>query len=588
MNARQAVRALVLSLPLAFSPAWAQQDADLAGVWKAHDRGEPKIGGTLFVRREGEGWRGEIAGFSAAALAENGRLSLDFGPLVGSLEGRIGKDGKLLDGHWIQPAGKLRYFSRYAMPVAFRHQHGTWWAEVRPLEDFVTPYLVIRAREGGGQELALIEQETNVGRFYRLSSLKIAEDGSAMLNGRFRWEDTDYPLAKGSWDDKQQVLSLRLPRFEGTFDFRRLDDSDMGYRAWSAPRGQYRYRPPQALDDGWAVADLRQSGLNPAPIEALVQRIITTPLVDPADPSVHALLIAHRGKLVFEEYFHGFHRDSLHDTRSASKSLTGSLVGLAMAAGVPISLDDSLYAGLAGYQELAAEDPGKTAITLEHVITMSTGLACDDWDSESPGGEDRMQEQTAEPDWYRYILGLPLQNEPGAVAAYCSGGISLAGGMLSQAAGKSGAELIHDYFAVPLGIETYQVNLMPTGQAYMGGGLRIRARDFLKLGQVMMDGGVWNGRRLMSREFTEAALAPQTELGGMQYGYGWWQKTYTVDGVALTVFFAGGNGGQYIIGVPDLDLLIVMYGGAYSTAGTFAGREDFLPNYLIPAAARRE
>lgn len=586
----------LLGLLLAVSPARASETAreaaqeppwrppELTGIWKAYEHAEPKVAGTLIVRREGVAWRGDIAGYTATAATESSRLRLEFGSKVGRFEGRIGPGGQLLDGHWIQPPGQLRYFTRYAIPVAFQHEGGYWQGQVRPLEDFLTLYLVIRTTSDGTPQLTLVEQETNIGRLLNINRLVIEKDGTAVLQGRYRWEKVDHDLAVGSWDSEQQRLSLWVPRFDRTFDFRRLDDTDNGYRPWSPLRGRYRYRPPLALDDGWAVADLRQSGLDPAPIETLVQRIIETPLVTPADPTVHALLIAHRGKLVFEEYFHGFDRDSLHDTRSASKSLTGSLVGFAMQAGVPVHLQDGLYSGLPAYRGLAADDPAKTKITLEHVITMSTGLACNDWDDESPGGEDRMQEQSVELDWYRYILELPMQNPPGEVAAYCSGGMSLAGGMLAQAAGKTVPELIHDYFAAPLGIEMYQVNLMPTGQAYMGGGLRIRARDFLKLGQLMLNGGTWNGERLIAQGFAEAALAPQQALGGMQYGYGWWRKTYTVDGVDYPVFFAGGNGGQYIIGVPDLELLVVMYGGAYSTAGTFAGREDFLPGYLIPAA----
>jgi CubicO group peptidase (beta-lactamase class C family) len=588
MAIRSLLCVLLLSLALGFPPVPAEEGSgpapDLNGVWKAYQHDEPRVGGTLIIRRDGAAWAGDIANLSATARAEDGRLMLDFGPQAGRFEGRIGPGERLLGGHWIQPPGQLRYFSRYAIPVAFQEHEGYWQGQVRPLEDFVRLYLVTH-QTPDGKALALIEQETNVGRLLHLNGLTIAADGTAELRGRYRWEDTDHAVASGHWDDEQRRLSLWLPRYMRTFDFHPLDDTDSGYAAWSPRRGTYRYHPPPALDDGWAVADLRQSGLDPAPIEALVQRIISTPLLDPADPSVHALLIAHRGKLVFEEYFQGFDRNSLHDTRSASKSLTGTLVGLAMHAGVPVKLSDKLYRGLPAYRNLAAGDPGKQAITLEHVITMSTGLACNDWDGDSPGGEDRMQEQTAQPDWYRFILELPLQHPPGTVAAYCSGGMSLAGGMLAQATSKTGAELIHDYFAAPLDIDAYQLNLMPTGQAYMGGGLRLRARDFMKLGQLMLDGGTWNGQRLLAPEFVAAALAPQQELGGMHYGYGWWRKTYTVDGVDYPVFFAGGNGGQYIIGVPDLELLIVMFGGAYSTAGTFAGREDFLPNYLIPAAA---
>src|SRR5512140_3329643 len=105
------------------------------------------------------------------------------------------------------------------------------------------------------------------------------------------------------------------------------------------------------------------------------------------------------------------------------------------------------------------------------------GLACDDNDDASPGNEGAMQSQSAQPDWYRYTLDLPLANAPGEHYAYCSAGTNLAGGVLAQVSGAWLPALFDTLVAQPLKLGRYYVNLMPTGQAYSGGGMHLRPRD---------------------------------------------------------------------------------------------------------------
>ena len=172
------------------------------------------------------------------------------------------------------------------------------------------------------------------------------------------------------------------------------------------------------------------------PIQELVRKIIAAP-VDAIDaPAIDAVLIARHGRLVLEEYFHGWQPDLPHDTRSASKSLTAIAVGVAIRAG-QLSPDSRVYEVLSAEADRGDLDPRARALSLEHLLTMTSGLACDDWDPSSPGGEDRMQSQQQQPDWLRYTLQLPMAHAPGEHPAYCSGGISLAGGMVARASASS-------------------------------------------------------------------------------------------------------------------------------------------------------
>src|SRR5205823_9769597 len=135
----------------------------------------------------------------------------------------------------------------------------------------------------------------------------------------------------------------------------------------------------------------------------IVQGIID---IDPAARrhafQIHSLAIAYKGKLVLDEYFHGFTRDQPHDTRSASKTLVSVMLGTAMLHGVKISPQMKAYPLLASMGPFANPDPRKGEITIADLLTHSSGLDCDDNNDASPGNEDKMQSQHAQPNWWKY------------------------------------------------------------------------------------------------------------------------------------------------------------------------------------------
>src|SRR5439155_19971770 len=231
-------------------------------------------------------------------------------------------------------------------------------------------------------------------------------------------------------------------------------------------------------------------------ISRFIQMLIDAP-VDVHSVDLHAVLIARHGKLVLEEYFHGFNRNQLHDTRSASKSLTSLLIGSAMLHGVKIDPSTAVYRVM----DPAVDDPQKRAMTLENLLTMSSGLDWDDSDPKSPGNEDNMQQQTAQPDWIRYTLDLKMIRKPGEKAVYCSCQPNLAGGVLARISDRWLPDLIRDWIATPMQFGLYAIDLQPTGEAYGGGGARFLPRDFMKLGQVILDHGRWRGKQIVSQSW---------------------------------------------------------------------------------------
>jgi CubicO group peptidase (beta-lactamase class C family) len=296
-------------------------------------------------------------------------------------------------------------------------------------------------------------------------------------------------------------------------------------------------------------------------------------------------LIARHGKLVLEEYFHGEHREKPHDTRSAAKSLTATLVGASIKAGIPVEVSRPVYQVMNGGAFPSDLEPRKKALTIENLLTMSSGLDCDDSDPKSLGNEETMtQEQTEQPDYYKYTLALKMVRQPGEKSLYCSASPNLAGGVLKQASGQPLPVLFQNLLADPLQIKKYYMPLTPTNDAYMGGGARFLPRDFMKLGQLHLSGGTWNGRKVLSPEWSRRATSHLVEIGTRKYGYQWWVEDYPYKGRTIRAFFAGGNGGQIVMGIPELDLVIAFYGGNYAdSARTFVPQNIYVPQYILPA-----
>jgi CubicO group peptidase (beta-lactamase class C family) len=552
---------------------------DLEGLWVAHARYGPDVRGRLMILRRGDGLVADIAGFSVPVKQQGKKLSFDLPDGKGSFRGE--HIGGQIEGQWIQ-AVTVESGARYATPLVLRADGDVrWTGEVVPREDHMTWYLPVTRSADSRYPTYLRNPERNQGVFLGVS--RIEQDGDTVrLVGMRRGQKEESVLATGPRDPGTGTFTLTL--FGRTFDFARETDRSSPFYARGNPPERYRYVPPVQLDDGWPVSTLENEGIDRAMIEKFVQKLIDMRQESVSTSQVHSLLIARHGKLVLEEYFHGFDRDTPHDTRSAAKSWTNVLIGAAMQAGVPIRLDTPVYETMLGSVP-ADLDSRKKAMTLEHLISMTAGFDCDD-SGERPGDEDPMQEQTAEPDWYRYSLNVPMAWESGKKIVYCSMKPNLAAGMLEKIAGEPLPEMFYRLVAKPLHMGNYHLFLQPTGQPYGGGGHHFTTRDFMKLTQLFLNDGQWEGRQIVSREWARtsgAALRVLSPRSGQTYGYLWNSVQYPYRGRKLHAYFPGGNGGQVYIGIPDLDLLIAFTGGNYADAVLFRSQREFVPDDILPA-----
>jgi len=580
------VIALCLLAVMALSPSVHGQSQtsgadELTGLWKAKRRFGPDARGPLVVQRDSGGWTADFLGHTFPVHANGSQLSFDLPDGQGSFQARMPEGAVTVVGHWTTPNSVI-HGARFAGPVVLRPDGpNRWQGEVVPRNDDFTLYLMVQKRSDGTVGAFLRNPERNIGTSYDVDHI-VREGNTIKLMGKLRGRPESV-LLSGEYHPDSQMIALYFPERGGTYDFWRDDDEQSGFY----PRGKnpvrYVYHPPLARDDGWATGTLDEVGIDRAAIEKFIQMIVDMPMESVHTPEVEAILIARHGKLVLEEYFHGENRDHLHDTRSAGKSLTATMVGAAMEAGAPLKLSSPVYQVMNGGSFSQDLDPRKRAMTLEHLLTMSAGFACDDGDPNAPGNEEILLEETEDPVFYRYSLKVPMATEPGETVVYCSMMPNLALAVVGRATGEPVMDTFDRLIGGPMKWGTYGWYLDPAGNPYGGGSIQVLPRDYLKLGQLMLNGGTWHGKRILSSDFVSRASSAARELNGIQYGYLWWSITYPYKNRTVRAFFAGGNGGQGIMVVPELDLVISTFAGNYGDRVGLHIQQDYAPDYILPA-----
>jgi CubicO group peptidase (beta-lactamase class C family) len=513
---------------------------------------------------------------------DKGELTFDLPNGQGTFRGKPEAGG--IVGHWLRP-GTLVSGGESASPVRLTPDGPHRWSgKVAPSKDEFTFYLLVEKRPDGSVGIVLRNPERDYGA--QIGVERLTREGDIVkVIGKRRGQTEDRELAKGTYDSDNQVLTLVFPTRGWSYDFMRDGDESDFYARGKNP-ARFTYRPPPARGDGWPTGTLEEANIDRAGIEKLIQMIIETPeTVD--TPQIHGLLIARHGKLVLEEYFHGENRDKLHETRSASKSVTATVVGAVMQAGAPLKLSTPVYRLMNGGVFPPNLEPLKRTMTLENLLTMSSGFFCDDSNTDAPGNETGMLDQIDEPDYYRFYMKVALDRKPGEKAVYCSGDPNLALGMVGQATGEDPLYAFDHLIGAPMKITQYAWSLDPARHPYGGGSVQFLPRDFMKFGQLMLNQGRWHRHRILSPEFVARASAPLYDLQSRKYGYLWWGTDYPYKGHQVYSFSALGTGGQLVTVIPELDLVIASFGGNYASRGSRRVQNELIPGNILPAVGEQ-
>lgn len=537
---------------------------DLLGLWGAEPDIGPQLRGELQLERRGRLWSARVGGFEAIARQEGDSVVIAFPGGQGTL--RIWSRLPAPEAYWVQPAGIDQPF---ATPVRLRRAGvDRWCGMVQPIaERFPLSHLMTRA-DSGALRATFRNPEANWPGRTPFYTVRRAGQQLQFLNPRTGGLQWSQP-----YDSAQRTIA---------FDFGapiiltpRTREQAVGFVTRSPSLPAYTYRVPALREDGWRTANAASVGMNAAALEGIVRALIAVDPVSETEPRVHALLVARNGRLVLDEYFRGYDVDQPHDLRSASKTMTSIMLGAAMQQG----------ATLDGQPLGAATAVSRDGMTLGHLLSHSGGLADNDDDEASPGNEDTMQSQTVQRDWYAFFMALPRLAAPGSTYSYCLAGINMAGGVIARATGQWIPRLFERQRAAPMSFGPYGINLMPTGQAYSGGGMRLLPRELLKFGQLYLNRGLWKGARLVPSSWVRTSTAHVIDrVDGSTDGYGWHRYLLAVAGKRYQTYAAGGNGGQILLVVPELQLTIAVTAGNYGQYSVWKKIIDELVPAVIATA----
>ena len=344
----------------------------------------------------------------------------------------------------------------------------------------------------------------------------------------------------------------------------------------------------QAQQMAWPASTPEKEGLAAAPLTALVDTIKSGKY-----GNVDRLVVVKNGKLVLSERFardyseisrgkrmalgcgidactdsselhdfnylhpsfHPFYKGRpVHTLQSVTKSVTATLIGIALARGEIKSLNEPLLSYFGAY-DLTKVDPRLHKATLADLLTMRSGIEWHESDRPLDSTNTTLQLETS-PDWITFTLAQPMDAEPGVKWVYNSGGSALMAEIIRKATGQHADKYAEAHLFGPLGITDYHWKKTPTGHPDTEGGLYLEAEDLARIGQLYLNDGVWNGKRLLAPGWAVEATKRHAEVAppnGPGYGYQWWRY----DRRGVEVWAGNGFGGQFIIALPAHNMVAV-------------------------------
>jgi hypothetical protein len=283
------------------------------------------------------------------------------------------------------------------------------------------------------------------------------------------------------------------------------------------------------LNDGINTGAVGPAGLDKKLIQDMVAKV-----ADGSYPDVHSILVARNGKLVVEEYFYEYDRNTLHSLRSATRPFISALIGIALGKGLIKDIDEPVSKFIEGYNEKN---------TLRDLLTLQSEFACD---------------RTLDSCFHDAItLGRIIEN----------------------VSHQSLETFAREHLFEPMGISQYKWNFKPAeGASDVTCQLYLRPRDVLKFGMLFLNNGQWNGRQVIPPGWVRESLSKQSEVNDGDYGYLWSLHSLDAGGKKYEGCVARGSGGQRIFLFPKYNLLAVITGGSFNRESP---SDEMVSNYVL-------
>lgn len=325
------------------------------------------------------------------------------------------------------------------------------------------------------------------------------------------------------------------------------------------------YTDPADDSSDWAISAPAAEGIDLARLEAGVEAL--------ENSSLFSVLVVRNDSLVFEEYFNGSARSSSNNVHSASKSVLGAALAIAVERGDIPSLDTRVSDVLPEY--FTGSESSRSAITLRDLMTMSAGLSWTEDETE--------YEIESSTDWVAAVLGQRMASTPGTSFTYSTGNTHVLSAIIQRATGMGTCEFVHQYLFSPMNVTAEHWGRDPQGVSSGGYNLYLTPRELAKFGLLMLHDGTWKGQQLVPAKYIQEAQRTVFDVDATtSYGELFWVRTIA----GHKTFLAWGWGGQFVYVIPDEDLVLVI---TQNTSDDHANREvdaaAFIEESLLPSIA---
>ena len=319
--------------------------------------------------------------------------------------------------------------------------------------------------------------------------------------------------------------------------------------------------------NGWRTSTPEEQGIDSTKLVEMLE------FTQDRKYNVDSIVIIRHGYLVADINFHPFSADEKHILYSCTKSIVSSLIGIAIEEGYIAGVDTPV---LDFFPDLEVKnmDDIKQSMTLENLLSMTTGFECRDSYLYNFEGLTKMHESY---DWVQHVLDLPMLYQPGTTFEYCNGSSFLLSAIIKETTGMSAHDFAKEHLFAPLGITDSYWETNPQGINYGYSDLFLTPKDMAKFGFLYLHDGVWDGKQIVPANWVKAStqeFIPATLQDG--YGYQWWIND-------AGYYMALGYRGQFIFVLPDLDMVVVIVSDQYD--GDYEAPEILLTTYILPAVS---
>ena len=338
----------------------------------------------------------------------------------------------------------------------------------------------------------------------------------------------------------------------------------------------YKYKLPLKQKDGWEVDNiLEMNEINSTMIFEGIDKIRLKTYKE-----IHSFILVKGNKLILDEYFDGhdsngnyinYDINTPHEQQSASKSFRSILTGIAIEEGFINNTESQLFSFFPNQSYLAKT--GKENITIDHILTMSSGLSWNEWIA--PPNDLSIMYSKSFKNWHIYVLERPLAFTPGTRFVYNTGASIMLNRIIENASSMTIAEFTKKYF-----MDKTESTLLPNNENLQAKKL---PRDMAKLGAIYLNKGKWKKTKIVSEEWIQKSFELRYNVPevGASYGYQWWNRDLRGSkGKTYNCYYASGNGGQFIMIIKELDLVAVFTGGNFGGGGH---AYEIMQKHVLPA-----